>query len=142
MIKKHTGDIQKSVKHFEDEYLANNEKTIVRNALYDMKELYDYICDKLLTSSLRTPEVIVKEFFYVFVTFYDHCSGEYLSVERQSDLRLIHSLPCLTYSSIWIGSELIPIVSCSLYRFRFFSATTTLIVPERFFFFFTNMPQK
>lgn len=47
MIKKHTGDIQKSVKHFEDKYLANNDKTIVRNALYDMKELYDHICDKL-----------------------------------------------------------------------------------------------
>ena len=41
MIKKHTGDIQKSVKHFEDKYLANNDKTIVRNALYD------HICDKL-----------------------------------------------------------------------------------------------
>ncbi|MBO2526526.1 MAG: hypothetical protein CW341_12700 [Bacteroidetes bacterium] len=45
---------------------------------------------KVLTSSLRTPEVIVKEFFNGFVTFHDHCSGEYLSVERQSNLYSCH----------------------------------------------------
>ena len=52
------------------------------------KVLLENMC--LLTSSLRTPEVIVKEFFNGFVTFHDHCSGEYLSVERQSNLYSRH----------------------------------------------------
>ena len=43
-----------------------------------------------LTSSLRHPKVFVKEFFDGFVTFHDHCSGEKLSVERQSDLYSRH----------------------------------------------------
>ena len=48
--------------------------------------------DFLLTSSLRTPEVIVKEFFNGFVAFHDHCPGEKLSVEWQTDLYGRHSL--------------------------------------------------
>ena len=45
-----------------------------------------------LTSSLRHPKIFVKEFFNGFVSFHDHCSGEELSVERQTDLYGRHCL--------------------------------------------------
>ncbi|MBO2526174.1 MAG: hypothetical protein CW341_10865, partial [Bacteroidetes bacterium] len=58
----------------------------VSNNFSPLNERIPYQGNIFLTSSLRTPEVIVKEFFNGFVTFHDHCSGEYLSVERQSNL--------------------------------------------------------
>ena len=48
-----------------------------------------------LTSSLRHPRIFVKEFFNGFVAFHDHCSGEKLSVEWQTDLYGRH---CLSHS--------------------------------------------
>ena len=56
--------------------------------------------------------------------------------------RRIHSLPCLTYSSIWLASSLTPMVMHSLKLPFLFSTTTTLVVPDRFFFLLTNMLQK
>jgi len=48
-----------------------------------------------LTSSLCHPEISVKEFFNGFVAFHDHCPGEKLSVEWQTDLYGRH---CLSHS--------------------------------------------
>ena len=39
-----------------------------------------------LTSSLGHPKIFVKEFFNGFVSFHDHCPGEKLAVEWQTDL--------------------------------------------------------
>ena len=50
-------------------------------------------CD--LTSSLGHPKIFVKEFFNGFVSFHDHCSGEKLTVEWQTDLYGRH---CLSHS--------------------------------------------
>jgi len=48
-----------------------------------------------LTSSLGHPKIFVKEFFNGFVPFHDHCPGEKLSVEWQTDL---HGRHCLSHS--------------------------------------------
>ncbi|MBO6051519.1 MAG: hypothetical protein J6P65_06020 [Bacteroidales bacterium] len=47
IIEKHTGEIQTSVKHFEDKYLASNDRTEVEDALSEMKALYDQMCNRL-----------------------------------------------------------------------------------------------
>ena len=55
----------------------------------------DADAEYLLTSSLGHPKIFVKEFFNGFVSFHDHCSGEKLTVEWQTDLYGRH---CLSHS--------------------------------------------
>lgn len=47
IIETHTGNIQKTVKHFEDKYLANNDRVNIENALSEMTEYYDRISKKM-----------------------------------------------------------------------------------------------
>lgn len=47
VIKSHTSEIQKTVKHFENKYLANNDGLIVENALSEMIESYERLLKKM-----------------------------------------------------------------------------------------------
>ena len=75
-----------SAAHAADEYYQLNVGIVVQKP-------EDLNC--FLTSSLRHPEIFVKEFFNGFVAFHDHCPGEKLSVEWQTDLYGRH---CLSHS--------------------------------------------
>lgn len=79
--------------------MSRGEEIDVGKTMRIAVPLYDTTVWKVdeahLTSSLRTPEVIVKEFFNGFVAFHDHCPGEKLSVEWQTDLYGRH---CLSHS--------------------------------------------
>ncbi len=55
-----------------------------------------------LTSSLGHPKIFVKEFFNGFVPFHDHCSGEKLAVEWQTDLYGRH---CLSHSQYLVNAK-------------------------------------
>lgn len=43
----YTGEIQKSVKHFEDKYLSNINKTVIENAMLEISEKHDQLCRRL-----------------------------------------------------------------------------------------------
>ena len=47
IIEKHTGEIQASVKHFENRYLDSNDEANALNALSEMKKIYNLMCDTL-----------------------------------------------------------------------------------------------
>ena len=68
---------------------------VCREPWIRITEVHDFLCPSFLTSSLRHPEIFVKEFFNGFVAFHDHCPGEKLSVEWQTDL---HGRHCLSHS--------------------------------------------
>ena len=66
---------------------TRKEKNLAYLLRHDYKNYpFDIHAWRDLTSSLRHPKIFVKEFFDGFVTFHDHCSGEELSIERESDL--------------------------------------------------------
>lgn len=46
-IGEYTGEIQKSVKHFEDKYLSNVNRTVIENAMSEISEMHDQLCRKL-----------------------------------------------------------------------------------------------
>ena len=65
------------------------QKSLFYSIPIDMREFDEA---PVLTSSLGHPKIFVKEFFNGFVPFHDHCPGEKLSVEWQTDLYGRHSL--------------------------------------------------
>lgn len=46
-IREYTEGIQKSVKHFEDKYLASNDNAIIESSLSEMRELHELIINKM-----------------------------------------------------------------------------------------------
>lgn len=67
----YTGEIQKSVKHFEDKYLSNVNRTVIENAMSEISEKHDQLCRKLKDDYDHF--VIESQSHSTYKEFYNEC---------------------------------------------------------------------